>query len=303
MTAPTNHRSYRSRAALLATLLVFGLGASAAAAGGRPTNPPRVTIPDSLRGLSQRLRARVLPPDPEFAAADTATAASVLTLFHTVLDSASGQTFHFIPLIPFEAKRGTRIGGYSVGSWPAERRGTPLSDAYRVPSGFILVTEQNRQTLLSDHFALRDFLADDQAAIWPKPLVVDTRLVDKLELVLAELRRAGHRAPGLVVLSGFRTPRLNARGTRSQQSTESRHQYGDAADVILDADGDRRMDDLNRDGRIDIEDARTLLRFIDRVEARYPSLEGGAGLYRGSAAQGPFVHIDTRGKRARWGGP
>jgi hypothetical protein len=300
MTAPKHHHSYRSRVALLATLLTFGLGASAAAAGGRPTNPPRVSIPDSLRGLSHRLRARVLPPDPEFTTADTATAA---TLFHMVLDSASGRSFHFIPLIPFEAKRGTRVGSYSVGRWPAERRGSPLSDAYRVPAGFVLVTEDNRDTPLSDHFALRDFLADDQRDVWPKPLVIDTRLVDKLELVLAELRRDGHRAPGLVILSGFRTPRVNARGARSAQSTESRHQYGDAADVILDADGDRRMDDLNRDGRINIEDARTLLRYIDRVEARYPSLEGGAGLYRGSAAQGPFVHIDARGKRARWSAP
>jgi hypothetical protein len=292
--------SHRSRAALLATLLLFGLGASAAAAGGRPSDLPRVTIPDSLRGLSHRLRSRILPPDPEFASIDTASAA---TLFHAVLDSASGRSFHFISLIPFEAKRGPRVGGYTVGLWPAERRGSPLSEAYRLPAGFVLVTEANRNTLLSDHFALRDFLVDDQPPVWPKPLVIDTRLVDKLELVLAELRRAGHRAPGLVILSGFRTPRVNARGARSALSTESRHQYGDAADVILDADGDRRMDDLNRDGRIDIEDARELIRFIDRVEARHPSLQGGAGLYRGTAAQGPFVHIDARGKRVRWGGP
>jgi len=299
MTPLIHTDSLRARASLLAAILIFGLGATAAAAGGRPTNPPRVSIPDSLRGLSHRLRAHVMSPDPEFAAADTATAA---TLFHTVLDSATGRAFHFIPLIPFEAKRAGRVAGYSVGRWPAERR-APLSEAYRLPAGFVLVTAENRETLLSDHFALRDFLVDDQPAVWPKPLVIDTRLVDKLELVLAELRRAGHRAPGLVILSGFRTPRVNARGARSAQSTESRHQYGDAADVILDADGDRRMDDLNRDGRINIEDARTLMRFIDRVEARYPSLEGGAGLYRGSAAQGPFVHIDARGKRARWGGP
>jgi hypothetical protein len=231
-----------------------------------------------------------------------ATTVLVGSAFHTVLDSLSGRPFNFIPLIPFEAKRGGRIGSYNVGRWPAERR-APLSEAYRLPAGFILVTAENRDTPLSDHFGLADFLVDDQPTVWPKPLVIDTRLVDKLELVLAELRRAGHRAPGLVILSGFRTPRVNARGARSAQSTESRHQYGDAADVILDANGDRRMDDLNRDGRINVDDARELLRFIDRVEARYPSLAGGAGLYRGSAAQGPFVHIDARGKRVRWGGP
>jgi uncharacterized protein YcbK (DUF882 family) len=124
--------------------------------------------------------------------------------------------------------------------------------------------------------------------------------VDKLELIIDELRMAGHAVNGLTVLSGFRTPRTNARGARSALSTESRHQYGDAADVILDANGDGRMDDLNRDGRFDIRDALVFREAVDRVESNYPDLVGGTGVYRNTGSRGPFLHIDARGTRVRW---
>ena len=42
------------------------------------------------------------------------------------------------------------------------------------------------------------------------------------------------------------------------------------------------------------------LPLVDRVEAKYPELVGGAGIYRDNGVHGPFIHIDARGKRARW---
>jgi len=60
------------------------------------------------------------------------------------------------------------------------------------------------------------------------------------------------------------------------------------------------MDDLNRDGRVNIRDARVIEAAVDRVERTHPALVGGCGVYTGNAAHGPFVHIDTRGYRARW---
>jgi hypothetical protein len=60
------------------------------------------------------------------------------------------------------------------------------------------------------------------------------------------------------------------------------------------------MDDLNQDGRRDTDDARVMLRAVERVEARYPELMGGAGVYRDNGAHGPFIHIDVRGERSRW---
>jgi hypothetical protein len=41
---------------------------------------------------------------------------------------------------------------------------------------------------------------------------------------------------------------------------------------------------------------------VERVEARYPELVGGCGIYPGNGAHGPFVHVDARGYRARWTG-
>jgi hypothetical protein len=62
------------------------------------------------------------------------------------------------------------------------------------------------------------------------------------------------------------------------------------------------MDDLNHDGRVNINDARVIQAAVERVEAAHPALVGGCGVYVGTAAHGPFIHIDTRGYRARWVG-
>ena len=39
---------------------------------------------------------------------------------------------------------------------------------------------------------------------------------------------------------------------------------------------------------------------VNRVERAHPALIGGTGIYPGTSAHGPFIHIDTRGFRARW---
>jgi len=78
--------------------------------------------------------------------------------------------------------------------------------------------------------------------------------------------------------------------------------YGDAADVFVDNDGDGWMDDLNRDGRVNLRDARVMQDAVDRVEAAHPALVGGSGVYVATSGHGPFIHIDTRGYPARWVG-
>ena len=37
------------------------------------------------------------------------------------------------------------------------------------------------------------------------------------------------------------------------------------------------------------------------IERQYPELVGGLGVYRATRARGPFIHVDVRGDRARWG--
>jgi uncharacterized protein YcbK (DUF882 family) len=196
-------------------------------------------------------------------------------------------------LVPFAAKVGGFLNGYRIGTYLAERLGHRHAER---PEGFIEVTQAMLNLSVSRHFHLKDFVTHDaQEDVWPKYVALDPRLLDKLELVLAKL--AAYRgddsipAMALDVHSGYRTPAFNAKVQRSAH--DSRHQYGDAADVVIDAD---------RDGRITMKDVRLIARAVDDVEREHPNLVGGMGLYTSRRYRTPYVHIDARGKRSRWRG-
>ena len=80
------------------------------------------------------------------------------------------------------------LNGYRLGYWPQEK-GRLRSEAYRNPDGFIEVTPENEDTRVSEHFRLRDFLTKDQPNVWPKYLLLNPKLLDKLELVIQEIAR------------------------------------------------------------------------------------------------------------------
>ena len=247
-------------------------------------------LADSARGASGKLHVATALPSA------AAALASALKPFGDL---------NTITLVPFAEKKNGRIGLYFIGNWPAEHgaRGPSRApaDRYAAPSGFIEVTAQNQDTPVSQHFRLRDFVTHDQPNVWPKYIVLQLRNVDKLELVLADLQSRGINTDGVVVMSGFRTPQYNeGGGNTAGRAGNSRHMYGDAADIFIDDDHDGVMDDLNHDGRVDINDARVILASVDRVEQQHPELVGGAGVYVASAGHGPFIHIDSRGYRARW---
>ena len=215
--------------------------------------------------------------------------------------------FNVITMLPFTAKQNGKVGLYYLGNWPNERGKAGPSKApalaYANPAGFIEVTEQNADTPVSEHFKLRDFLTHDQPNVWPKYLVLQPKLIDKLELVLSDLQAHGVDVSGVKVMSGFRTPQYNATGGQTGgRANLSRHMFGDASDIYIDNNGDGQMDDLNHDGRITIDDSRVIAAAVDRVEAAHPDLVGGAGVYTAAPGHGPFIHIDTRGYRARWSG-
>jgi uncharacterized protein YcbK (DUF882 family) len=208
-----------------------------------------------------------------------------------------------ITLVPFAEKKQDRIGLYYLGRWPFESGGTPPRPSYANPAGFIEVTRENQDTPLSEHFKLRDFLTKDQFDVWPKYLLLDSRLVDKLELIVQELEAEGHPVEHVQIMSGFRTPIYNhSGGNTAGRASLSRHMYGDAADIFVDNDRDGRMDDLNGDGRVDPADSEVIARAAERVEAKYPALVGGVGIYPACCGHGPFTHVDVRGYRARWRG-
>ncbi|HVE78948.1 MAG TPA: hypothetical protein VNA89_08810 [Gemmatimonadaceae bacterium] len=306
---------------------ISGVTASIAAALTDPAGPTAAYLTNAaldaltpLRGESGKLRAHVqqageplperpLPTGAELRVASGADSTGLAAppgsgVWRLALKVGAAikpvTDLNVIALTPFSEKRRGRIGLYYIGSWPGER-GRARRSGYANPSGFIEVTPANQDTYVSEHFRLRDFLTKDQQNVWPKYLVLELRLVDKLELVLADLASRGYRVAGVQVMSGFRTPQYNETGgDPSGRGALSRHMYGDAADIFIDNDGNGTMDDLNGDRRVNLRDAQVILQSVDRVERAHPALVGGAGVYPAASGHGPFIHIDTRGFRARW---
>ena len=125
-------------------------------------------------------------------------------------------------------------------------------------------------------------------------------LILKLERVVEALDRAGHDVDTLQVMSGYRTPFYNE---RIGNVRDSQHTAGTAADVFVDEKRDGRMDDLNGDGIVTRDDAIWLFELVDRMDRLPDALfKGGLGDYGSTAAHGPFVHVDVRGRLARWRG-
>lgn len=189
---------------------------------------------------------------------------------------------------PMPNTMATGINGYHMGRWPKASGGI-------VPRGFVEVSERISDFPLSPHLRLSDFVVHDAQDDFPKYLHVREALLDKLELVVGELAQMRGKSPASITLhvaSGFRSPAHN--GALSGTAQDSRHMYGDAADIAIDA---------NSDGKLTEIDARLVAAAAEVVERKYPDLVGGIGLYITTEGAGwPYVHIDTRGHRARWRG-
>jgi hypothetical protein len=205
--------------------------------------------------------------------------------------------FNMFVLVAGTELKGGHINNYPIGAYPA-----PVLQRSRVlsaPRGFIEVTRENEEMLLSPHFRLRQFLCK-QEADYPKYVVLSEKLFIKLELILEGVHSQGYRCDTLEIMSGYRTPVYN----RAIGNVKySRHQWGDAADIFIDENPrDGVMDDLNGDGRSDHRDAAVLQRIVDELQrgSAQGKLAGGPARYPSNRAHGPFVHLDVRGYLARW---
>lgn len=193
-------------------------------------------------------------------------------------------------MVPYAAKIGQSINGYRIGNYQPGIDG----EAATPPRGFVEVTPDIVELAVSKHMRLADFVThDEQGDLWPKYVALDTRVLDKVELVLSYVgafRGGRNNTVTVDVHSGFRTPVYNRRVPRSAR--DSRHQFGDAADLAIDADGD---------GRVTYRDGMLVALQVEQVERDFPQYAGGLGIY-GNQNGVPYVHIDVRGKRARWKG-
>ena len=262
-----------------------------------PVDKKPLMTPASDRGtgLSGKVFARFVMPE-EWISMASLPGTSVANA-SVQAPTASAETV--FTMRSFGQKVRAWLNGYRLGYWPQEK-GRLRSEAYRNPDGFIEVTPENEDTRVSEHFRLRDFLSHDQKDVWPKYLVLREPLLDKLELVIEDLNEHGVDADGMRIRSGFRTPAHNFAVRGEGSARDSRHQFGDAADVFIDQQGNGKMSDLNGDGKVNFADVKMILDAVDRVEARYPELVGGTGLYAYSGRSGPFAHIDVRGTKALW---
>jgi len=274
--------------------------------------------------------------------APAAVGGSILVL-RTATQGEWKETLHIDVQVmaPFTSLANGLLNGYRIGRYPAAKtkRHAPTAD-YTPPPGFLKLPElAARPIKVSPRFFLDDFVCkqdgrgDRYVALEPELLRFLEAITDRVEqegfrcsvaesegslIQLANMEQDGSsvaeamsgrrisvapEAPGrpILIMSGYRTPHYN----RSLGNVRmSRHQFGDAADIIVDSDGDQVMDDLNQDGILNGQDAITLAAWIDDLwqNEEHVSRPGGLGVYNAEGDHGPFVHVDVRGVRARWSG-
>ena len=111
-------------------------------------------------------------------------------------------------LVPFEEKERGVLRGYRIGTYLAERvRGrTPP------PEGFLEITPSDVEIPITRHLKVGDFLNHDQVGKWPSYSAINPKLLDKLELVIAEIARwHGEKA-----VADIETSPLRVRGAGAQ---------------------------------------------------------------------------------------
>jgi hypothetical protein len=207
-------------------------------------------------------------------------------------------TLTLVNLVPSTSVRRGWLDGYRIGEYLTK----PLRGlaSYEKPKGFIRLTAANAALWVSDHYRLRDFQCKLDGA--SKFLILRTEALVKLELLQNELQtRHGLKFDRFTIMSGYRTPYYNS--MIGNETSYSRHLYGDAMDIFIDTKHRGRMDDINHDGRVDAGDAKFLFYVAEAIDnsKEWSWLKGGAGVYHATSAHGPYLHVDARGYVARWG--
>ena len=219
----------------------------------------------------------------------------------TITDTTTNSTMmlNVFVMVPF-AHNSEKLNGYRIGRY--QEKPLKNNSVYKRPQGFVEVTQNNRNVLVSPHFTLGQFVGK-QPSGYPKYLFLRERLLLKLEMILEAVNQEGIEAHTLHIMSGFRTPFYNhSIGNRTKYS---RHLYGGAADIFVDVDENNQMDDINQDGKITMADAVVLADVVKKKtrETWYQPFIGGLGIYGPKPHRGPFVHVDVRGFKARWTNP
>ena len=206
---------------------------------------------------------------------------------------------------------GKTIGAYHEPSLSSVRRVRENVQQYQIPQYFALLTPKTIDLQLGPDFTLgqlvafKDYHGPDGHKVYtterhtnvfpPRP-----ELIDKLVKLRFLLRAQGVKVTRFWLTSAFRTPEYN----RSiGGAAYSRHCFGDAVDLVIDEDNDKRMDDLNGDGKVDRKDGIVIGNACRELELEGAVVPGGIGVYEWDADDSVrcHVHIDCRGYISRWG--
>lgn len=213
-----------------------------------------------------------------------------------MIETNSKQKFRLNTFVvfPYTEKKGKTINNFEVGNYPQSGE-----EIYDEPIGFIEVKPEMTELYLSPHFQVKDFLCK-QECDYPMYLVLQEKLMIKLEKIHERLKQKGFKVRNMEIMSGYRTPFYNE---AIGNVKFSRHQFGDAADIFIDNNYDHYMDDLNKDGKTNVQDVEVLYQTILEMtkEEWFKPYIGGLGFYKPNAHRTGFVHVDVRGNPARWG--
>lgn len=264
-----------------------------------PVQPDSVALPArataySVRGVEvaySPFSVFVAPGERlDFRAADSAWAWTAPTALGPVDLRIGANALTVFVMEPFDNDRDSVLNGYTVGRYgPARRAGDPSAP----PTALLRVPRELADRPVSPSFRLRDFFCRQQPEHWPKYLLLDERLLVKLER-LNDASRARGYGP-IRPMSTFRTPWYNR--SIGNETTYSHHLFGRASDVYVDRNGDGTMDDLDGDGVVTEADAQRLEALVLGLDG---AVQGGTGLYAPAAHRGPFVHVDVGGRATRW---
>lgn len=201
----------------------------------------------------------------------------------------------WLVLVPLAAEQ---VRTSTVNSFPLGFYGDGNSRDHLPDRGFIELWPEDYERRVSTHLRFSDLLCHIDGD-WPQYMVLDTRLVHKMEMVLQEVREVYPEARVIHCISGFRTPAYNA--AIGNETGFSLHLYGSAADFWIESwPSNQLIDDLDRNKRIDVYDGEVIVEAARRLEASGEVAIGGASAYRWIPTHGPFVHLDTRGSAAVW---
>lgn len=156
-------------------------------------------------------------------------------------------------------------------------------------STFFKINRSQINIKVAGHFRVKDFLAKDQfyrKSLFDKKFnqywLIDKKLLYKTIELQQELIANGYNPKAFWIRYGHRPPQFNS---EVNGANFSRHVNGEAADLVI--------KDINLDGKYTEEDKTIVL---DIVENKIIGNTGGVGRYPGTRT----VHIDVRGKKARW---